>query len=97
MAYLSNLAVGELKLDRSFISGLVEGDRDRELDLIRSTIELGHAMGLRIVAEGIEDTDTLDLLAELGCDYAQGYCIGRPKPAPELAFRSRFDASAAAL
>ncbi len=97
LAYLSNLAVGELKLDRSFISGLVEGDRDRELDLIRSTIELGHAMGLRIVAEGIEDTATLDLLAELGCDYAQGYCIGRPKPAPELAFRSRFDASAAAL
>ncbi len=95
LAYLSNLAVGELKLDRSFILGLVEGDRDRELDLIRSTIELGHAMGLRIVAEGIEDTDTLDLLAELGCDYAQGYCIGRPKPATELAFRSTLGPAAA--
>ena len=45
-------------------------------------------MGLRIVAEGIEDHATLDLLAELGCDFAQGYCISRPKPAGELAFRS---------
>ena len=57
---------------------------------MRSTIELGHAMGLRIVAEGIEDRDTLDLLAGLGCDVAQGYFISRPKPATELVFRPRF-------
>lgn len=86
LAYLSSLAVGELKLDRSFIVGLATGGF-RDLDLVRSTIELGHAMGLRIVAEGIEDGDTLKLLTELGCDVAQGYCISRPKPALELAFR----------
>jgi len=56
---------------------------------VRSTIELGHALGLRIVAEGIEDEATLNLLAEYGCDVAQGYCISRPMPAEELAFRSQ--------
>jgi len=88
LAYLSNLAVRELKLDRTFITGMTEPEGGRDLDLVRSTIELGHAMGLRIVAEGIEDTGTLGLLADLGCDVAQGYCISRPKPADELAFRS---------
>jgi diguanylate cyclase len=89
LAYLSGLAVTELKLDRTFIQGLEQADNDRELDLVRSTIELGHAMGLRIVAEGIEDSATLELLIQLGCDSAQGYCISRPKPAHELAFRKR--------
>jgi len=92
LAYLSSLAVGELKLDRSFIQGIAGGDRDRELDLVRSTIDLGHAMGLRIVAEGIEDDATLALLSDLGCDIAQGYCISRPKPASELAFRAELSA-----
>ena len=87
LAYLSSLAVGELKLDRSFIMGLSATETGRDLELVRSTIDLGHAMGLRIVAEGIEDDATLELLAELGCDIAQGYCISRPKPAGELAFR----------
>jgi diguanylate cyclase (GGDEF)-like protein len=87
LTYLSNLSVRELKLDRSFIVGIAGGDRERELELVRSTIELGHSMGLRIVAEGIEDTATLQLLTELGCDLAQGYCISRPQPASELAIR----------
>jgi diguanylate cyclase len=89
LAYLSSLSVTELKLDRTFIQGLEGANNERELDLVRSTIELGHAMGLRIVAEGIEDNATLELLNELGCDSAQGYIISRPKPASELAFRSR--------
>ena len=89
LAYLSNLAVRELKLDRAFITGLTEGTGLRDLDLVRSTIELGHAMGLRIVAEGIEDAETLELLADFGCDLAQGYCISRPKPASEFSFRPR--------
>jgi EAL domain-containing protein (putative c-di-GMP-specific phosphodiesterase class I) len=96
LAYLSNLAVRELKLDRTFITGLTGEGGSRDLDLVRSTIELGHAMGLRIVAEGIEDTATLDLLSELGCDVAQGYCISRPKPANELAFRTVVTDEAAA-
>jgi diguanylate cyclase (GGDEF)-like protein len=84
LAYLSSLAVGELKLDRSFITGLATEDRGRDLTLVRSTIELAHALGLRVVAEGVEDEPSLELLTELGCDLAQGYLISRPKPASEL-------------
>ena len=58
---------------------------------MRSTIELGHSMGLRIVAEGIEDTATLELLTELGCDLAQGFCISRPKLASDLTLKSGND------
>jgi diguanylate cyclase (GGDEF)-like protein len=93
LAYLSSLAVTELKLDRTFLAGLVGDERDREVDLVRSTIDLGHALGLRIVAEGIEDEATLGLLSELGCDFAQGYLISRPKPAGQLAFRQQLGAS----
>jgi diguanylate cyclase (GGDEF)-like protein len=96
LAHLSGLAVGELKLDRSFITALVAGKQGRDLELIRGTIRLGHSLGLRIVAEGIEDSDTLSLLRELGCDLAQGYFIGKPKDAAEFAFRSNV-ASAVAL
>lgn len=87
LVYLRDLAVQELKLDRSFITRLTDGAPHRDLDVVRSTIELGHSLGLRIVAEGIEDEETLNLMAEYGCDIAQGYCISRPKPAEELAFR----------
>ena len=89
LAYLSGLAVRELKLDRSFINRITDDFGQRDLELVRSTIELGHAMGLRIVAEGIEDSETLELLADCGCDVAQGYCISRPKPADEFAFRTQ--------
>jgi diguanylate cyclase (GGDEF)-like protein len=88
LAYLSNLAVGELKLDRTFIAGLADHHSGREFELVRSTIDLGHALGLRVVAEGIEDKETLELLSALGCDLAQGYFISRPKAAKDLAFRS---------
>jgi diguanylate cyclase (GGDEF)-like protein len=87
LAHLSTLAVRELKLDRVFISRVTDADGARDLDLVRATIELGHALGLRIVAEGIEDVATLELLSELGCDRGQGYFIGVPKPADHLAFR----------
>jgi diguanylate cyclase (GGDEF)-like protein len=77
LAYLSSLAVRELKLDRTFTTHVAHRDRQ----LVRSTIELGHALGLRVVAEGVEDSDTLALLTELGCDVGQGYFIGMPEPA----------------
>jgi len=60
--------VGELKLDGVFITDLAAGNRERDLELVRSTIDLGHTMGMRVVAECIEDKDTLDLLSELGCE-----------------------------
>ena len=84
LAYLSSLAVGELKLDRSFIKGLSTAEKGRDLALVRSTIELAHSLGLRVVAEGVEDNSALDLLTGLGCDLAQGYLISRPKPPDEL-------------
>jgi diguanylate cyclase (GGDEF)-like protein len=91
LAYLSSLAVDELKLDRSFIQGLVGAPDARTEALVRSTIDLAHALGLRVVAEGIEDEDCFELLTELGSDLAQGYLISRPRPAGEL------DLSAAAF
>jgi len=84
LAYLNKLAVGELKLDRAFIAGLTANANERDTELVRATIHLGHALGLRVVAEGIEDAPTLDLLTSLGCDLAQGYFISKPKPAGEL-------------
>lgn len=88
LAYLSALAVRELKLDRALITPLGTGNDERDLELVRATIDLGHAMGMRVVAEGIEDEPTLELLRDLGCDLAQGYLISRPMPASELAFRA---------
>jgi diguanylate cyclase (GGDEF)-like protein len=86
LAYLGDLAVGELKLDRIFVTGLASPERSRDLALVRSTIELAHALRLRVVAEGIEDGATLALLSELRCDIAQGYFIGMPMPADNLVF-----------
>jgi diguanylate cyclase (GGDEF)-like protein len=78
LSYLSSLAVRELKLDMGLITNLASAARERDRELVRSTIELGHALGLRVVAEGIEDEATLDLLRQLQCDLAQGYFISRP-------------------
>ncbi len=88
LAYLASLAVAELKLDRSFICGLTAGGGERDLAVVRASIDLGHALGLRVVAEGIEDQATLRLIWSLGCDLAQGYYISRPKPAGELGLGS---------
>jgi diguanylate cyclase (GGDEF)-like protein len=89
IAYLSSLAVGELKLDRTFIPSLAAGDNGRDLKLVRSIVDLGHALGMRVVAEGIEDDATLEIVSDVGCDIAQGYLIGKPVAANELALRSR--------
>jgi diguanylate cyclase (GGDEF)-like protein len=86
LAYLNDLAVEEMKLDRRFIAPLAGGVTSRNSELVRATIELGHALGLQVVAEGIEDDGALELLRDLGCDLAQGYGIGRPVPAGELSF-----------
>ena len=75
LAYLQRLAVDELKIDKSFILGLGEVGN---ATIVRSTIELGHNLGLRVVAEGVEDQQSADALADMGCDMLQGYFIGRP-------------------
>ncbi len=76
LAYLRRLHVDELKIDKSFILQLAGNEDDAVI--VRSTIELGHNLGLRLVAEGVEDQHTLDLLRAWGCDTVQGYFISPP-------------------
>jgi diguanylate cyclase (GGDEF)-like protein len=76
MRYLKRLPVSELKVDRSFVSSMI-ADADDAV-LVRSVIELGHNLGLTVVAEGVEDQATLDELTKAGCDIAQGFHLGRP-------------------
>ena len=85
LAYLGSLAASELKLDRSFLTRLATGDTERNLALVRATIALGHKLNMRVVAEGIEDLEALNLLASIGCDLAQGYFISEPMLAADLA------------
>jgi diguanylate cyclase (GGDEF)-like protein len=80
LANLRRLPINELKIDRSFISPLLNEESD--LIIVRSTINLGHDLGLKVIAEGVEDELTLKRLAALSCDLAQGYHVSRPL-APE--------------
>jgi EAL domain-containing protein (putative c-di-GMP-specific phosphodiesterase class I) len=82
LAYLRDLPIDELKLDQSFVIPML--DDERASALVASSIHLGHSMGLRIVAEGVETSDVLDQLARFGCDIAQGYFLSRPLPAAAL-------------
>ncbi len=83
LAYLRDLPVQELKLDRAFLAAASRDDR--AVAIIRSTVDLAHALGLRIVAEGVETDESLRLIAGMGCDVAQGYLLGRPAP-PSMLF-----------
>ena len=76
LSQLGRLAVGELKIDKSFVLGVIHSERNAKI--VRSIIDLAHNFDMTVVAEGIEDGATLQFLAELGCDYGQGYYIGRP-------------------
>jgi predicted signal transduction protein with EAL and GGDEF domain/HAMP domain-containing protein len=82
MAYLRELPLSGLKIDRGFIGGLAQPATHR---IVQAMIELGHALDLKVVAEGVEDDATLEMLAGLGCDIAQGYGIARPMPGEEIA------------
>jgi len=79
LAYIKQLAVNELKIDRAFVSGM-EADK-RNAAIVRSTIELGHNLGLTVVAEGVETDHELAELRRFGCDSAQGFYFARPMPA----------------
>ncbi len=83
LSYLQRLPVAEVKIDRSFVTGL-SGDDDTTRALVAAIIGLGDALGLRIVAEGIEDVATMNILRSMGCDVAQGYFIARPMAARDL-------------
>ncbi len=94
LGYLQKLPASELKIDMSFVRTLVEDQRNAIM--VRSTIAMAHELGLKVVAEGIEDAECLALLTGMGCDTAQGWHIGKPMPAAELLeFVSREHAAAA--
>ena len=76
MVELVRLPFSEMKVDKSFV--MVEGRSAEARTVIRSIVELGHSLGLRVTAEGVEDLEALGFLREVGCDYAQGFLIGRP-------------------
>ncbi len=82
LAYLRKLPVQEIKIDKSFVMKLADSRGDQIL--VKSTIELGHNLGLRVTAEGVEDRASLEILQNLGCDTGQGYFISRPIPAEEF-------------
>jgi EAL domain-containing protein (putative c-di-GMP-specific phosphodiesterase class I) len=76
--YLKNLPVDFLKIDGSFVRDLLTNPIDRAM--VRAINEVGHAMGIRTIAEFVERPETLHVLAALGVDYAQGWAVGRPRP-----------------
>ncbi|MCW5299139.1 EAL domain-containing protein [Herbaspirillum lusitanum] len=82
LAYLKRLPVDELKIDKSFVMNM-EHDAD-DAKIVKSTIDLGHNMGLRVVAEGLETLAVWNLLRQMGCDQAQGYFMSKPMPGDRL-------------
>jgi len=82
MAYLKSLPVDELKVDRSFVSQMISNSSDAVI--VRSTVDLGRNLGLRVVAEGVEDQTTLEVLDALGCDAVQGFHVSRPVAPDDL-------------
>jgi diguanylate cyclase (GGDEF)-like protein len=82
LAYLSILPIDELKIDRMFVSKMLDDTGDATI--VRSIVDLGHNVGVRVVAEGVETQEILNALRELGCDIAQGYLIARPMIAADL-------------
>ena len=82
LIYLKKLPVTQIKVDRSFVIDMTHDDDDAVI--VRSTIDLGHHMDCQVVAEGVEDKETLERLRVLGCDHAQGYYLSRPLPADAI-------------
>ncbi len=82
LSYLQRFPLDILKVDKSFVDEL---GNEQGSEIVAAVINLAHALGLRVVAEGVETEAQLDVLRHLGCDYAQGYLFSRPVPATELA------------
>jgi len=82
MSHLKTLPLDEIKIDRSFVSDMVRSPRDAAV--VHAIVDLAHSLGLRVVAEGVEDAEVLVALAATGCDMAQGFHIGRPMTARQV-------------
>jgi len=82
MAYLKRMLIAKIKIDKSFVMDMIANHNDAVI--VRSTVELGHNLGLKVVAEGVESREVWDSLKALGCDSAQGYYMSHPLPPSEL-------------
>jgi len=82
LAYLKKLPVSEIKIDKSFVMEMLKDKSDATI--VKATIQLGHNLGLKVVAEGVEDKETYSALKDMGCDILQGYYISRPAPAKDF-------------
>ncbi len=82
LATLKRLPVDEIKIDKTFVIDMLR--QENESVIVKSTIALGHNLGLSVTAEGVEDQATWEALAAMGCDAAQGFLMGRPVPARQL-------------
>ncbi|MDB5710781.1 MAG: hypothetical protein JWL96_2851 [Sphingomonas bacterium] len=82
LAYLKQLPANELKIDRMFVSGLIDSHRDPLL--VRSSIDLAHALEMEVTAEGVDNMMVLSLLRVMGCDLIQGFLVSQPLPLPKL-------------
>lgn len=76
LAYLKDLPASELKIDKSFVFNMLNHEKDR--NIVKATIDLGHNLGMKVIAEGVENEDVLNQLIDMGCDSAQGFYMGRP-------------------
>jgi EAL domain-containing protein (putative c-di-GMP-specific phosphodiesterase class I)/CHASE2 domain-containing sensor protein len=92
--YLKKIPANEIKIDQSFVKGIVDNRSDRLM--VQSTIGLAHSLGRKVVAEGVEHRDILDLLIEMSCDIAQGFAVGRPMSLESLTKRVASDRKRAA-
>ncbi len=89
LEYLKKIPATEIKIDQSFVKNMADNRSDRLM--VQSTIGLAHSLGRRVVAEGVEHRDILDLLIEMGCDIAQGFAVGRPMSIDSLTKRLSTD------
>lgn len=83
LAYFKHIPADELKIDQSFITNMISSEADKTI--VRLIIDIAHAFDLTVVAEGVEDKATADLLIEMGCDYAQGFLYSKPIPKQDYA------------
>ena len=81
LTYLRQLPIAYLKVDVQFVREMTQSEGDQRL--VQAIVHIAQSFGQRTIAEGVEDEETLDLLRDLGVDFAQGYHLGRPGPFPE--------------
>jgi len=92
MSYFKNIPANELKIDQTFVCYMLENDMDQHI--VKTVIEMAHGFDLEVVAEGIENIETLQALRDMGCDIGQGYYLAKPMPQETfIRWLEQYDAS----